>query len=293
MKIFSIIIGAFIIIAGAVLVLRLVSPEDTWICVNNVWVKHGNPSSAMPTSGCGTVADYKNATYVIEGQPVMLVNGRAETAAAPGSASQTVTQYFGNEATGDLNGDGVPDVAFLLTQNSGGSGMFYYVVVALKTTNNYQGTNAILLGDRIAPQTTEIKNGQLIVNYADRAAGEPMTAQPSVGVSKYFKVEGTTLKYKIATVLYSCDGGKTITAEYYEGATKPASIPDMPPIPGGSVKLTLSDGVAITLAQTISADGVRYSNVDESFVFWSKGDGALVLEDGKEKSYIGCVNSAM
>jgi len=58
---------------------------------------------------------------------------------------------------------------------------------------HYKGTNAILLGDRIAPQTTEIKNGQVIVNYADRAAGEPMTARPSVGVSKYLKVEGTTL----------------------------------------------------------------------------------------------------
>ncbi len=138
-------------------------------------------------------ADYKNATYVIEGQPVTLVDGHAETAAAPGAASQVVTQYFGNAATGDLNGDGAPDVAFILTQNSGGSGTFYYAVAALKTATGYQGTSAVLLGDRIAPQTTEIRNGQVIVNYADRAAGEPMTAQPSVGVSKYLNVEGATL----------------------------------------------------------------------------------------------------
>ncbi|MFA5996447.1 MAG: Gmad2 immunoglobulin-like domain-containing protein [Candidatus Paceibacterota bacterium] len=139
------------------------------------------------------VAGYKNATYVIEGQSVTLTDGYAETAVAPGSASKTVTRYFGNLATGDLNNDGMPDVAFLLTQDAGGSGTFYYSVVALKTSDGYQGTNAILLGDRIAPQTTEIREGQLIVNYADRRSDEPMTTQPSIGVSKYLKVEGTTL----------------------------------------------------------------------------------------------------
>lgn len=147
-------------------------------------------------------ADY-TVTYIIEGQPVTFVNGRAEeTPAAPDStsspqadsASKVVTQYFGNPAAGDVDGDGVPDVAFLLTQSNGGSGTFYYIVATLVTVSGgYQGTNAVLLGDRIAPQTTEIQDGTIIVNYADRKTGEPMTAQPSVGVSKYLKVEGTTL----------------------------------------------------------------------------------------------------
>jgi hypothetical protein len=58
----------------------------------------------------------------------------------------------------------------------------------------YQGTNAVLLGDRIAPQTTEIRDGgMLIVNYVERKPGEPMTTRPSMGVSKYLKVEGTML----------------------------------------------------------------------------------------------------
>lgn len=132
--------------------------------------------------------------FIIEGQLVTLVKGRAETPVAPDSASKMVTQYFGNVATGDLNGDAVPDVAFILTQSGGGSGTFYYVVVTLVATDgSYQGTNAVLLGDRIAPQMTEIRNGQVIVNYADRGAGEPMTAQPSFGVSKYLKVVGTAL----------------------------------------------------------------------------------------------------
>jgi len=125
---------------------------------------------------------YKNTAYEIESQLVKLTNGISGT-----------TRYFGNEIIGDLNGDGVGDVAFLLTQNSGGSGTFYYVAVALKTVEGYQGTNAVFLGDRIAPQTTEIHNEEVIVNYADRKPDEPMTANPSVGVSKYFKVANSRL----------------------------------------------------------------------------------------------------
>lgn len=99
----------------------------------------------------------------------------------------------------------------------------------------------------------------------------------------------------IGAVHYLCDGGKTIDASFYAGTTTPPTSPGEPPVPSGSAEVSLSDGRVLTLAQTISADGVRYSNGDpmvqgsETFVFWSKGNGALVLEDNKEKSYIGCL----
>jgi hypothetical protein len=60
------------------------------------------------------------------------------------------------------------------------------VIALLSSGNSYQGTNAVLLGDRIAPQASGFQNGQIIVNYAQRKLGESMTAQPSVGASKYF-----------------------------------------------------------------------------------------------------------
>jgi hypothetical protein len=40
----------------------------------------------------------------------------------------------------------------------------------------------------VAPQTSQVRDGELVVNYADRRPGEPMTTQPSIGVSKYLKV---------------------------------------------------------------------------------------------------------
>ena len=140
-----------------------------------------------------TFPDYKNATYLIEGSFVTLSDGFFEAEIAPGSASKITTRYFGNEAFGDLNSDGNVDAAFLLTQNMGGSGTFFYLVVALQTTSGVEGTNAIFLGDRIAPQNTNIENGIITVNCADRNPGEPFTTQPSLGVSKYFKVENNIL----------------------------------------------------------------------------------------------------
>lgn len=153
---------------------------------------------------------YKNITYTIDGSLVALVNGASTVSAAPGSASEITTQYFGNNASGDLNGDGISDVAFILTQNTGGSGTFYYVAVAIKTPNGFAGTNAVLLGDRIAPQTTEITDGELRVNYAERSPDEPMTAQPSVGVTKYLKVYNNTLQeIPIAGLGEHCGGNMT------------------------------------------------------------------------------------
>jgi hypothetical protein len=139
------------------------------------------------------IVDARNATYTFDGQQFTLVNGKSEKEIVSGAASKIVTQYFGNEAKGDFNGDGKQDVAFLLTQTFGGSGTFFYVAALISTKDGYRGTNAILLGDRIAPQATEFRNGEIIVNYADRGSNEPMTGNPSIGVSKYFKIINNNL----------------------------------------------------------------------------------------------------
>ena len=141
----------------------------------------------------------KDATYIIEGQPVTLVNGVSSVPAAPGSASRVVTQYFGNEVSHDFDGDGRTDSAFILTQNTGGSGTFYYVVVALNTVNGYVGSQGFLLGDRIAPQTTEMSQNPLtpdviVINYADRKPSDSFTTPPSVAKSIWLKLDLKTMQ---------------------------------------------------------------------------------------------------
>ena len=82
----------------------------------------------------------------------------------------------------------------------------------------------------------------------------------------------------LATVSYACEGNSTITAAYYEGESVPATVVGQPPTPGGSVDLLLSGGRTAKLPQTISADGGRYANANETIVFWNKGKGALFTD---------------
>lgn len=151
------------------------------------------------------VTDYKNSSYIIEGQSVTLNNGFSETESSPGSATKTSTRYFGNELIHDLNNDGHEDVVFLLTQKHGGSGTFFYVVAALNTPAGYIGSHAFLLGDRIAPQSISIDEGLtsqgtrrenvIVVNFATRGPNEPFTAVPSIGKSVWIKLDPTTMQF--------------------------------------------------------------------------------------------------
>lgn len=159
--------------------------------------------SVAPITTLGS--DPKNATYEIEGKKVTLTNGLAETETTPGSTTKIITKYFGNEVRHDLNDDGREDVAFLLTQETGGSGTFFYLVAALNTPTGYAGSQGFLLGDRIAPQTTDIDEGQtvegrtrqnvIVVNYAVRKPGEPFTTPPSVGKSIWLKLDSATMQF--------------------------------------------------------------------------------------------------
>ena len=133
------------------------------------------------------VFDPRNASYSVDGSAVTLVNGNSASSAIVGQAVQ-----------GDVNADGQTDAALFLARNTEGSGHFYYVAVALHTTDGTTGTNAVLLGDRITPQTIAIQNGVITVNYLDRLPADPMTTAPSVSTTITLTVSGTTLQKSVA-----------------------------------------------------------------------------------------------
>ncbi len=120
--------------------------------------------------GCGHVdptktpiSDPGNATFDIDGRLVTLVDGISiET--QDDSSSLVSTSLFEIGAEADVDRDGRADKVVLLTQNFGGSGTFYYVAVALHTPEGYVGSNSILLGDRIGPQSVHVTNDIIEVN---------------------------------------------------------------------------------------------------------------------------------
>lgn len=142
----------------------------------------------------------QNTTYTIDGQTYTLFRGYTEREVIPGSASKNTITVFGQPAYGDIDGDGDDDAVVLLVNDTGGSGTFYYVALAINIDAEYFGTDTMLLGDRIAPQTYAIEKNRAIVNYADRAPDEPLGTEPTEAKSLYLQYDPESLKLIEAVV---------------------------------------------------------------------------------------------
>jgi hypothetical protein len=146
-----------------------------------------------------------DGTYIIDSQEITLKNGVSEIPSAPGSASKIITKYFGNDLKHDLNEDGREDKVFIVTQETGGSGTFYYVVALLDTVDGFVGSDGVFLGDRIVPQTISIDEGEtvkgtnrlnvVLVNYLDRKNSEDFTIEPLIRKSIWLKLDPKTMQF--------------------------------------------------------------------------------------------------
>jgi heat shock protein HslJ len=141
-----------------------------------------------------------NTTYGIENESVTLIEGVSEKEIVLGAASKIVTKYFGNEVRVDIDNDNQEDAIFLLTQETGGTGTFFYVVAALNTEEGWKGSNALFLGDRITPKNIELSTDPshenvIIVNYLDRKFEESMSTEPSIKKTIWIKFDTQSMSF--------------------------------------------------------------------------------------------------
>lgn len=147
------------------------------------------------TGAATTPPDPANATYRIGDELITLTNGRSEVPVAPGSASKRLTLLLpAYTAYGEITGDGATDTAAILVDQPGGSGSFYYLA-ALRGPRSWPrpSLEAALLGDRIQVERVTVADGTVSVAYVDRKPDEPMSAPPSVKVTKHFVAKGGML----------------------------------------------------------------------------------------------------
>lgn len=146
-----------------------------------------NQSSEVPnfnSTGSVDKPDPSNATFTIDEEKVALSSGRLEREIEGGIEEEIVLgELF---AYGDINSDTKADTAAVLIQSGASSGIFVYVVGYVSGAVKYNGTNAVFLGDRVIPQTLDIRNQTITVTYLDRRSDEPFAAEPTLSVTKNF-----------------------------------------------------------------------------------------------------------
>ena len=65
-KLILLVVVVIIVAIGALLSVRLISGEDTWICQGGQWIKHGEPSKPRPVGVCGEIRDFSGAISAID-----------------------------------------------------------------------------------------------------------------------------------------------------------------------------------------------------------------------------------
>ena len=178
------VIIAIVVIVGAVI---LIMGKTKNTPPNNNPQEGNTPSKLSPLT----------AKYIVEERIVNLENGKEETVSPYGAEKQT-TEVWGTPVSGDLNSDGQPDYALILTQKTANDiGVYYYAAIALtdEKAGVIAGSNAVALGDRIDIKNIAIVNDAIRINYLDwKTTGDAVEATPSVPVTKSFILDGVMLK---------------------------------------------------------------------------------------------------
>jgi hypothetical protein len=121
-----------------------------------------------------------------------LVNGEYREPAAPGSASETVVTLTGPVATGDLNGDGVPDAVAVLATSTGGSGTFVDLAAVVMQDGKPVNVATAPLGDRVQVNSVSVTDGTITVDMITQGPNDPMCC-PTQHVQETYQLQGDQL----------------------------------------------------------------------------------------------------
>lgn len=137
-----------------------------------------------------TLAQLKNATYLVEGQRIKLRNGLYQQG-TPKDGNFLAVE-FEKAALGDLNNDGKNDATVVNNYNSGGSGCFVILAAMMNQNDNPVQVAAVDLGDRVVVRSISIKGGKIILNMLVHGPQDGL-AQPTVKQTRKYVLAGNML----------------------------------------------------------------------------------------------------
>ena len=118
-------------------------------------------------------------------QVVQLTDGKFEQGTPGGtdSISVAVSDFI---AVGDLNADGTDEVAALVSENYGGTGVFVFLAVYANENGRLTFQNSTMVDDRPQLKTLSIESGEIFLDTIIHGPDEPMCC-PTLRTTRHYR----------------------------------------------------------------------------------------------------------
>ena len=169
-----------------------------------------------PSPAPDYVAQLRNAPYQL-GTPdslqvVQLTDGKFEQG-TPGSADFISVQVTDFIAAGDLNADGVDEVAALISENQGGTGVFVFLAVYVNVNGALTFQTSSIVDDRPQLNALSIEDNEIFLDATIHGFEEPMCC-PTLRTTRHYRLaDGGQLDMTDFTTFTPDGKPRTITIE--------------------------------------------------------------------------------
>ena len=160
-------------------------------------------------------------------QVVQLRDGKFEQGTPGGTdfVSVALTDFV---AVGDLNADGTNEVAALVSENYGGSGVFVFLAVYTNENGSLTFQNSTMVDDRPKLQALSIENGEIFLDAIIHGTDDPMCC-PALRTTRHYRLAENNQLDMTDYATFTPDGKpRTITIDSpANGAEVFTSVPIM------------------------------------------------------------------
>jgi hypothetical protein len=210
--------GSLILLLVLLIGCRPATPPPATAAVDQTAPVAGNgstPSPATPTTPPAEAEEIRNAQYQLGAtdtlQIVQLTAGKFEqgTAGADDFISVLVSDFI---AVGDLDADGAAEVAALVSENYGGTGVFVFLAVYSNVDGTWTFQTSNMVDDRPQVRALSIANNEIFLDAVIHGMDDPMCC-PSLRTTRHYRFVDNLLDM-IDYTTFTPDGRpRTITIE--------------------------------------------------------------------------------
>ena len=172
-------------------------------------------AAATPVSLPEQASEIRNAQYQLGAidalQVVQLQDGKFEQG-APGANDYISIALTDFAAVGDVTGDGREDLAVLVSENYGGTGVFVFLALYEQSNGEFTFLASRMVDDRPQLNALSIENGEIFLDAVIHGPDEPMCC-PTLRTTRHYRFVDNQLDMTDYTTFTPDGRPRTITIE--------------------------------------------------------------------------------